>query len=281
MPEGGSFGWYTNWWNGGRAGDPSWESYYLDRIIPLVERQLPIRSGRRWHAIAGWSMGGTGALLLAAQRPDYFGWAASLSGRIDIQEPKFQRTLPADDQRRTSIWGDPRAQSFYWTGHNPRALAGNLRQTRLFVRVGDADTSATPSARGSNEAVTEGQLFTEARLFIAAAKASGATVDFQVAHRRLHNAVNEREGLREILRRPMFAPAPSEPSHWTYRTVSRSGKAWGVRFEFARQPTSVITIARDGRTLEVTGSGFARLALPDGQTIAAALPLRRARAFAR
>src|SRR3954465_5307505 len=47
MPEG-ARGWYTNWWNGGRRGAPAWESYHLDELIPLVERRLKIRPGRRW-----------------------------------------------------------------------------------------------------------------------------------------------------------------------------------------------------------------------------------------
>ena len=57
MPEG-DRGFYANWWNGGRRGSPAWERYHLDELIPLVERRLRIRRGRRWHAIAGLSMGG-------------------------------------------------------------------------------------------------------------------------------------------------------------------------------------------------------------------------------
>ena len=33
MPEA-DHGWYTNWWNGGARGDPAWESYHLDEVIP-------------------------------------------------------------------------------------------------------------------------------------------------------------------------------------------------------------------------------------------------------
>ena len=77
MPEG-DRGFYTNWWNDGRRGDPGWERYDLEELIPLVERRFRIRRARRWHAIAGLSMGGMGTMYLASQRPHYFGSAASV-----------------------------------------------------------------------------------------------------------------------------------------------------------------------------------------------------------
>src|SRR5436305_75468 len=69
MPEGAQ-GWYADWWNDGKRADPGWERYYLDELIPLVERTYRIRKGREWHAIAGLSMGGEGSVFLAEQRPD-------------------------------------------------------------------------------------------------------------------------------------------------------------------------------------------------------------------
>ncbi len=60
MPEG-AIGFYTKWWGGGRRGDPGWGRYYLTELIPLIEKRYRIRPGRRWHAIAGLSMGGFGA----------------------------------------------------------------------------------------------------------------------------------------------------------------------------------------------------------------------------
>jgi S-formylglutathione hydrolase FrmB len=30
---------YTNWFNEGRRGDPGWERFYLDELIPQVERE--------------------------------------------------------------------------------------------------------------------------------------------------------------------------------------------------------------------------------------------------
>src|SRR5439155_1658370 len=135
MPEG-DRGWYTNWWSGG-ARSPGWERYHLDELIPLIERKFSIRRGRRWHAIAGLSMGGEGAIFYASQRPGYFGSAASFSGVLSVQRPEWPTGFDTQGENHVDVYGDPDAQRFYWTGHNPTALVQNLRLTRLFVAVGD------------------------------------------------------------------------------------------------------------------------------------------------
>ena len=73
MPDGGQFGMYMDWWNGGVRGAPAWATYHLQVLRQEIERRYPIRRGRRWHAIAGISMGGQGALRYAAMLPGYFG----------------------------------------------------------------------------------------------------------------------------------------------------------------------------------------------------------------
>ncbi len=99
MPEAG-LGFLSNWWNGGRRADPAWERHYFEELIPLLEERYRIRPGRRWHAIAGYSMGGMGAVFLASQRPDYFGTAASLSGFVSIQRPVSPGDVGAGCRRR-------------------------------------------------------------------------------------------------------------------------------------------------------------------------------------
>jgi S-formylglutathione hydrolase FrmB len=60
MPEAAA-GWYTDWWNGGSRGAPSWETYMLEQVLPQVLERYSIRAERRYHAIVGVSMGGMGA----------------------------------------------------------------------------------------------------------------------------------------------------------------------------------------------------------------------------
>src|SRR4051794_33522892 len=167
MPEG-ARGWYTNWWNGGRRGAPAWESYHLDELIPLVERRLKIRPGRRWHAIAGLSMGGEGAMYYASQRPGYFGSAASFSGAISIQRGEWPTGFDTQGENYSDVYGD----AFYATGHNPTALTANLTHTRLFVAVGDGVPAANPDELSNNFGqVAEAELSQQAKDFVAAARA--------------------------------------------------------------------------------------------------------------
>ena len=50
MPDGGRFGMYANWWNGGVRRDPAWASYHLKTLRRVIERRYPIRSDRRLAA---------------------------------------------------------------------------------------------------------------------------------------------------------------------------------------------------------------------------------------
>lgn len=269
MLEGSAFGWYSNWWNGGRLGPAAWERYHLDEVIPLLERRLRVRPGRRWHAIAGWSMGGLGALFYASQRPDYFGAAESLSGRIAIRLPEFQRSLTRDDPRRTYIWGDPVRQAFYWAGHDPTALAPNLRATRVYVRVGDGIGQG--AARDSPEARTEQGELAAARAFTAAARRAKVPVSMQVVPG-IHNGANERAGLRDALRRLAFGAVPPPTADWTYLTVAQTGEAWGMRFQFARQPKRLVTIRRRQGRLLIDGNGSVTLSRRGRSPLSARLP---------
>ncbi|MDQ5894353.1 MAG: hypothetical protein QG596_614 [Actinomycetota bacterium] len=56
MPEGAQ-GFYTDWWNDGERNDPAWEYYIREALLPMVQRKFSIRPERRYHAIAGFSMG--------------------------------------------------------------------------------------------------------------------------------------------------------------------------------------------------------------------------------
>ena len=135
-PEGGN-GWYTDWWNNGERGNPSWESYYLDTVIPTILARYPILPERRYHALIGISMGGLGATYLGGRLPSFFGSVASLSGFVD---PQWQAAAlqPAmagysfasqnGDNDPDPIYGPP--EGVYADGHNPVLLVKNLQYTR-------------------------------------------------------------------------------------------------------------------------------------------------------
>lgn len=255
MPEA-ARGFYSNWWNGGRRGDPGWERFYLDELVPLVERSFRVKRGRRWHAIAGASMGGLGAAYLASQLPGYFGAAATFSGFVAHQRPEVGLALQAVGQvSYTDIFGS--MNGFYATGHNPARLAQNLRSTRLYVTSGNG-IAETGVAGAPSTVVTgglvEAGLRLEAEELVKAARAAGV----DVTHRPrggVHDWPYWRRHLRDAIAWGLFEPVPDAPPSWSYRTVASRGEAWGLRYVFAEPPGQVTELAAAGGVLRARGTG--------------------------
>ena len=265
MPEG-ARGWYANWWNGGQRGGPAWERYYFDELIPMVERRLPIRPARRWHAIAGLSMGGEGALFFASQRPGYFGSAASFSGPLSIQRPEWPTGFDTQGESHEDVFGDPSAQRFYWSGHNLTALVSNLSHTRVFVTVGDGVPDPTVLSEVQNQfgQIAEADLHQHAEDFVAAARAAGVDVTYH-PRQGIHDWRYWRRHLADAIRWGFFKRVPSAPSTWGYETVADSGDAWGVHFGFKPAPAGIERLSLEhGRTLRGFGTGQTTIRTPSG-----------------
>jgi diacylglycerol O-acyltransferase/trehalose O-mycolyltransferase len=140
MPEAGTVGFYSNWYNAGAGGAPAWETFHLTELRRLLEQKY--RSGRQ-RAVAGLSMGGFGALSYSARHPGFFRSAASYSGVVSTtyQGPRstdlVQSWLVNAGFDKNALWGDPVAQSDIWSAHNPFDLAVGLRCIPVFVSVGN------------------------------------------------------------------------------------------------------------------------------------------------
>jgi putative tributyrin esterase len=78
-PEGDN-GWYTD-----SAVVPAdkFESYFVEELIPDVDRRFRTIAARRGRGVAGCSMGGYGSLKFGLKHPELFAFAASTSGALD------------------------------------------------------------------------------------------------------------------------------------------------------------------------------------------------------
>jgi hypothetical protein len=250
----------------------------------MVEERFPIRPGRRWHAVAGFSMGGFGSAYLASQRPDYFGSSGPMSGFLAPRRPEMPLAFdPATGQSYDAIYGP--ADGAYVAGHDPVALAGNLRHTRMFVITGDGtpDPAVPPPASPQSVAtgsLGESDLRFHSEDFAAALKAAGADVTLTVL-RGIHDHPYWTEHLRRLLAWDPFRPVAEHPDRWSYQTVADRGRAWDVTYRFATPPEVVQTLQRAGSSYSATGEGAVELCAPDGRSLRANLPfadqpLRRA-----
>jgi len=271
-------GWYTDWWDGGARGTDgrAWERYFLDELMPMVMSRLRILPGRSNHAIAGLSMGGEGAIYLAEQLPGYFGAAASFSGVLSLQRPEWPIGFGTQGQQFQQVFGDPQAQRFYVTGHNPTALTDNLRYTRLFVRAGDGLALPVFPNELTNlaGAVSEVELAAHAIDFVTEANARGEDVTYQPTTG-VHDWPYWRLALQAALQWGFFKPVTQAPPSWTYATVRKSGRAWDLSFSFARPPDTVETFVRQGDRLSATGSGVVTITGDGRPPFTAAVPFSR------
>ena len=149
MPETSGCSAYSDWWNDGKKGPPAWETYLTKEVRTILETDYRASNKR---AIAGLSMGGLGALKLAAHHPGMFQAAASFSGNVDplhgYNNGKTGPDLPGlgcilswkrlDDWKR--VWGDYRipAQRAIWQQNSPYEQAEKLANLDyLYVSSGN------------------------------------------------------------------------------------------------------------------------------------------------
>jgi diacylglycerol O-acyltransferase / trehalose O-mycolyltransferase len=126
MPDAGTMGWYTDWYEGDRPVRPRWETYHVGELVPWIDAHFRTIATRRGRAIAGLSMGGYGALSYAARHPGTFAAAASFSGALEIGSEQ--------------AWGPRTENPARWRAHLPISIAGRLRSLALLeLRTGDGD----------------------------------------------------------------------------------------------------------------------------------------------
>jgi S-formylglutathione hydrolase FrmB len=139
MPEGGSGG-YTDWFNHGQGGSPKWETWHIDEVQQLVERNFHAGTSR---AVMGMSSGGQGAITYAARHPGMFKWASSFSGALDMLAPGVPALMIYTAAGSTSdpyrVWGDPVTNRANWKAHDPTTLIKNLRGTKIYISCGDGN----------------------------------------------------------------------------------------------------------------------------------------------
>lgn len=126
MPQGGD-SWYVD-------GEEPVERALLEEFLPHVQTRYPVSKARDRHLLAGYSMGGYGALRLLLTRPHLFGGALLLSPAIYDGPPPPESVVPS-----LTAFGQPFDVS-RWTALNYPAHLGPLPSgTATFIVAGDAD----------------------------------------------------------------------------------------------------------------------------------------------
>jgi S-formylglutathione hydrolase FrmB len=262
MPDGGTNGWYTDWPGGVQ---PQWERFHVDQLIPWIDAHEPTIAARGKRAIAGFSMGGFGAMSYAARHPDLFVAASSFSGALDLGKPGGN--VPG--RLGVAPWGPWDGPEVRWRGHNPVDLAGNLRGLALSVLTGDGRAGG-PLGGGGDDDVLEGAVHAESAAFAARTRALGVArtyVDYGAGghtgayfRRSLQQAL---PGLLAAMARPRRLPTP-----FSFTATERRFSVRGYAVRAARDALAFRTLSRvrrggflmttDGPATVVTAARYAR-----------------------
>lgn len=270
----GDSGWWSNWYNNGSLGPPEYETYVIKQLIPLIDRRFRTVPHRGERAVIGVSMGGYGAMMLAARHPDLFGEAASLSGAVDTNFQPIASVVSTSPTFQggsaDAIYGPQASQEVRWHGHNPTDLAANLRGLDLQVRT----ANGTP-----DPAIGETLLSADSVSCVIEAGVHKGSVDFNQKLAALHiphlwrdygpgchtpqNFEREIAATLTVLKR-QFAHPPATPRFFTYRSIEPHFGVFGWRVKAdRRRALEFLELHAVGRRkLTLTGSGLTKVTTP-------------------
>ncbi|MCX7717426.1 MAG: alpha/beta hydrolase-fold protein [Candidatus Sumerlaeaceae bacterium] len=156
-PDGGEFGWYLD---SPLQAQSRYESATARDLVADVDARFPTIPSRNGRAIAGLSMGGHGALTLAAKYPDTFASASSMSGilRLEAHPGKW---------RLDTLLGPLPESAAEWARHSAWALADRFTTpgVALLFDTGTSDSAALDDNRRLHERLTNRAIVHEYREF--------------------------------------------------------------------------------------------------------------------
>lgn len=79
-----------------------YETYISKELIPFVDANFPTIKDKNSRAITGLSMGGHGAMMIAAKHPELFSAAGSMSGVMNIDVRTWVGNESTQEERRKS-----------------------------------------------------------------------------------------------------------------------------------------------------------------------------------
>lgn len=114
-------------------------TYVADELPALMKEMFNISSKREDTFVAGLSMGGYGAFKLALSRPEQYGYAASLSGAVDLVGLRSQQDDPSVEAELENTFGD--LDGVENSRHDLFSLARSLKRVKpeLFMSCGTED----------------------------------------------------------------------------------------------------------------------------------------------
>ena len=131
LPEGETFSFYLD---SPVSPASQFENYLTKEVLPKIDQTYRTVAEGRGRVITGLSMGGHGALYLAARHPELYCAAGSMSGALDLMS--FNRKLtPAEATQRAALWapilGSETANPERFAANSVLSLVDQLHRNKL------------------------------------------------------------------------------------------------------------------------------------------------------
>ncbi len=258
-------------------GNPQWETFHIDQLIPFIDSNLRTIAKRSGRAIAGLSQGGFCSTSYPARHPDLFQAALSYSGAPDIAYDAAAQQLVTpvinatevglDGVPANSIFGPRTSEEVNWAAHDPTTLAENLKGMNLFMFTGNGQPGPLDSgAPNPGAEAIEGGVHELTILFHNRLNALGIPSFFEDYGAGTHSWPYWARDLSQSIGPLMndFAHPPPAPKQITYTSAdpSYSVFGWSVAMHRAVTEFSTLQDATPTKGFELLGSGSATVTMP-------------------
>ncbi|TNE51961.1 MAG: esterase family protein [Bacteroidetes bacterium] len=126
LPDGGYDSWYLD---SPVDSTVRYETFVVREVVPFIDQHYATVADRSGRAIAGLSMGGHGAVYLAARNPDVFGAAGSMAGGLDL------RPFRKNNWDLEGVLGKPDRHWKNWEAHSVVNLLHNLKDKKVSLII--------------------------------------------------------------------------------------------------------------------------------------------------
>jgi S-formylglutathione hydrolase FrmB len=173
MPDGGHAGWYSNPVTS-FVGPRNWETFHIAQLLPWIEANFRTFAEYDGRAVAGFSMGGFGALKYAAKYYGHFASVSSYSGPASLRRDFglvvhwANLTSAALDLAGGTVYGVPFWDQARVSADNPVERVESYRNKRIFLVAG-----TSPDPLNWFDSVNETQVLAGQREFRARLTAAG------------------------------------------------------------------------------------------------------------
>ncbi|SIO87778.1 alpha/beta hydrolase family protein [Nocardiopsis sp. JB363] len=161
MPDGGPCGWYSNPVTS-NVGPRNWETFHMNQVLPWVDANFRTHAEFDGRAVAGFSMGGFGALKYAAKYYGDFASVSSYSGPASMRRDFGVVTHWANFTSAAFELGGGMVYGAPWdearvSADNAVENIDRYRDKRVFLVAGDSPDPFDLFDRMNEEQVLAGQ----------------------------------------------------------------------------------------------------------------------------